>query len=1097
MYVKSLTLQGLQVLRLGDDAAPRAGHHLHRRAQRLRQVQRRRRPRLGHGRAGRQEPARRQDGGRHLRRHRRAARRSAGPRSALTIDNTDGALPIDYTEVTISRTMFRNGGSEYAINGTSCRLLDVQELLSDSGIGREMHVIVGQGQLDAVLRATPEERRGFIEEAAGVLKHRKRKEKALRKLEAMEANLTRVNDLTGEIRRQLGPLGRQAEAARRAAVIQADARDARLRLLADDLVQLHRARSSRRSPTRPPCVARRTEVEEALRRRPRSRLAALEQEAAGGRARAGPGPGALVRPVRAARAADLDRVAGRRAGAPARRGRARRRRPPGRDPEELRGAGRRGARAGAGAARRGRARPRTALEAAVAAPRRGRERRTPPSSSGWPRLVRAAADRREGLARLAGQVGARRSRIEAGEAEIGRLRRALVEQAPARAADAEREFAELEAQVAGDEEGEEGLDADYEQAAADARGRPRPRSSSWREAERAAERDRTSAAARARGARARACAARTAPPRCSPPPTAATASLGSVAALLHGRARPRGRRRRRPRLRPPTPSPSSRVDAAAAALAPAARRTTPAGPALLVGATARRATRPAGRALPDGRRAGPATSSTRPDARAPGRRRSCSTASRSSPTSPTPRRSSRRERRASPRSPPTATCSPRAASAAAAATAPSLLEVQAAVDETPRPRRRRRPAAASRRGSPSPAPQERRRRPRERGRGAPSSGCTTPTPGWPPSPSGSASSAPRSGRPRPRPSAPSAAIADASGPLEADRAELAELQRAPRRGQRRAGRGRGARHRRARPARREAARPPGRRDRGCGSTLRTARGAGPGAGRARRLPRAGRRATERAARERAAARRERRAREAAVAEAVARGADVRRSRCVATSLDAGRPRQRAAAEAARTERDGELASVRARGARACGDELRELTDTVHRDEVARTQQRLRIEALQAKARRGARHRPGRAGRGVRPAPARAAVARRPRRRARRPPSREPAAVRARGAGEAAAHGRARARRCSGRVNPLALEEFAALEERHEFLTEQLEDLKSSRARPARHRHARSTSGSSRSSPRPSTTPPRSSSASSRGCSPAARAGWCSPTPTTC
>ncbi|WP_157073251.1 chromosome segregation SMC family protein, partial [Kribbia dieselivorans] len=156
----------------------------------------------------------------------------------MTIDNTDGALPIDYTEVTISRTMFRHGGSEYAINGTSCRLLDIQELLSDSGIGREMHVIVGQGQLDAVLRATPEERRGFIEEAAGVLKHRKRKEKALRKLDAMEGNLARLGDLTGELRRQLGPLGRQAEAARKAAVIQADARDARLRLLADDLAQI-------------------------------------------------------------------------------------------------------------------------------------------------------------------------------------------------------------------------------------------------------------------------------------------------------------------------------------------------------------------------------------------------------------------------------------------------------------------------------------------------------------------------------------------------------------------------------------------------------------------------------------------------------------------------------------------------------------------------------------------------------------------------------------------------------------------------------------------------------------------------------------------
>src|SRR5438552_5591621 len=121
----------------------------------------------------------------------------------LTIDNTDGALPIDYTEVTISRLMFRSGDSEYAINGTPCRLLDVQELLSDSGIGRELHVVVGQGQLDQVLAAGPDERRGFIEEAAGVLKHRKRKEKALRKLEAMQANMTRVGDLAAELRRQL------------------------------------------------------------------------------------------------------------------------------------------------------------------------------------------------------------------------------------------------------------------------------------------------------------------------------------------------------------------------------------------------------------------------------------------------------------------------------------------------------------------------------------------------------------------------------------------------------------------------------------------------------------------------------------------------------------------------------------------------------------------------------------------------------------------------------------------------------------------------------------------------------------------------------
>lgn len=161
----------------------------------------------------------------------------------LTIDNSDGALPIDYSEVTISRILFRNGSSEYAINGETCRLLDVQELLSDSGLGREMHVIVGQGQLDAVLRATPEDRRGFIEEAAGILKHRRRKEKTLRKLEAMQANLTRLNDLAGEIRRQLKPLGRQAEVARRAQGIAATARDARARLLADDV---HRLRAELR-----------------------------------------------------------------------------------------------------------------------------------------------------------------------------------------------------------------------------------------------------------------------------------------------------------------------------------------------------------------------------------------------------------------------------------------------------------------------------------------------------------------------------------------------------------------------------------------------------------------------------------------------------------------------------------------------------------------------------------------------------------------------------------------------------------------------------------------------------------------------------------
>ncbi|MGB8402741.1 MAG: AAA family ATPase, partial [Mycobacterium sp.] len=154
----------------------------------------------------------------------------------LTIDNSDNALPIEYSEVSITRRVFRDGASEYEINGSSCRLMDVQELLSDSGIGREMHVIVGQGKLSEILESRPEDRRAFIEEAAGVLKHRKRKEKAVRKLDAMQANLARLTDLTTELRRQLKPLGRQAEMARRAQTIQADLRDARLRLAADDLV---------------------------------------------------------------------------------------------------------------------------------------------------------------------------------------------------------------------------------------------------------------------------------------------------------------------------------------------------------------------------------------------------------------------------------------------------------------------------------------------------------------------------------------------------------------------------------------------------------------------------------------------------------------------------------------------------------------------------------------------------------------------------------------------------------------------------------------------------------------------------------------------
>lgn len=166
---------------------------------------------------------------------------------SLTIDNTDHTLDIDYTEVTISRTIYRNGGSEYAINGSACRLLDIQELLSDTGLGQQMHVIVGQGRLDEILKADPSGHRAFIEEAAGILKHRKRKERALRKLKHTEANLARTDDLLHEIHRQLGPLGRQAKISRRAQSIQVSLRDAQARIYAEDAQKAMAKRAGLRS----------------------------------------------------------------------------------------------------------------------------------------------------------------------------------------------------------------------------------------------------------------------------------------------------------------------------------------------------------------------------------------------------------------------------------------------------------------------------------------------------------------------------------------------------------------------------------------------------------------------------------------------------------------------------------------------------------------------------------------------------------------------------------------------------------------------------------------------------------------------------------
>ncbi|ETT25755.1 chromosome partition protein smc [Rhodococcus aetherivorans] len=374
----------------------------------------------------------------------------------LTIDNSDGALPIEYSEVSITRRMFRDGAGEYEINGNSCRLMDVQELLSDSGIGREMHVIVGQGRLSAILESRPEDRRAFIEEAAGVLKHRKRKEKAVRKLDAMQANLARLTDLTAELRRQLKPLGRQAEVARRAQTIQADLRDAQLRLAADDLV-------TRRSE-----FADQDEQERVLRERldhvsaelddANAELARHEEAVA----RLTPGAeaasqtwfrlsalaerlGATVR-IAQERARHLDT-------APAVRD--------GQDPDEMEARADRIAEEEAelleavevahGTLEAAKEQLAVQEEAAAAAERAHLA------------AVRAVADRREGLARLAGQVDTVRTRAESIDAEVARLTVAI-EEARLRGVAAQAEFETAQARIDDLDAGEIDADAQHERA---------------------------------------------------------------------------------------------------------------------------------------------------------------------------------------------------------------------------------------------------------------------------------------------------------------------------------------------------------------------------------------------------------------------------------------------------------------------------------------------------------------------------------------------------------------------------------------------------------------------------------------------------------
>ena len=339
---------------------------------------------------------------------------------ALTIDNTDGALPIDYTEVTIARTLFRGGGSEYQINGTAVRLLDVAELLSDTGLGRQMHSVVGQGRLDAVLSATPEDRRGFIEEAAGVLKHRRRKERALRKLDSMAADLTRLTDLAAELNRQLGPLARQAAIARRARTIQAEVRDATARLLADDVVQAQALLAAGEADTAA-LERRRTALEEAE-QAARARLKELTAAEAG----AGQRLREASRTWEELTAAEQSLRALEQVAAERLRGLAAAPRPAqGTDPQELE----RRAQEAAAAEDEARAaidQARQLLTAATGA-RLEAEAAESRAESALSELTRREAERRETLARAGGRVASARSRHEAARSSLDQARAALGE----------------------------------------------------------------------------------------------------------------------------------------------------------------------------------------------------------------------------------------------------------------------------------------------------------------------------------------------------------------------------------------------------------------------------------------------------------------------------------------------------------------------------------------------------------------------------------------------------------------------------------------------------------------------------------------------
>jgi len=938
----------------------------------------------------------------------------------LTVDNHDGALPIEYTEVSITRRMYRSGESEYEINGDSCRLLDIQELLSDSGIGREMHVIVGQGQLDAVLHAKPEDRRAFIEEAAGVLKHRKRKEKALRKLDAMQANLNRLTDLTAELRRQLKPLGRQAEVARRAAGIQADLRDARLRLLADDLATL-RETLDKEIADESALRTRREEVEREL-GSVQARLAQLET------AHAQDAPilakaqetwyqlSALQERFRSTEQLASERLRHLSATGEDER--------PGRDPDQL-----------AAEAEKVRAQE-TALRAALQADqahlaeavqrRQGLERQLAEAEKALVEAVKSIAERRAGLAKLTGQVDAARSRAGAADEEIERHETAALE-ARERAELAEAGYEAARAETEGLDEEDAEL-VERHTAAVRAAEVAQAREKELADAERQAEREASEWGAReealALGLRRKDGAGTLLAAGDRVP-----GLLGSVAALLAV-----------------DPGYEAALAAALGALADAVGVSTvddvTAAVRLLKAQDAGRATlfvaspgptSPARPSLPDGTRWAldvvRCSAGVRPALeRALGdvvfvadldRARELVTA--------------RPELRAVT---PDGDVVGAWAAAGGSTKAQSYIEVQAAVDEA---RQRRSEATArleelraqldgaqtevaAREEEVAAAAEVRRHAEGQRN----SAGRRLAELG----------AAARSARAEADRLA--AAWANAEAARDRTLVGLTDLEEKLRAAE-------------ATPIEddpdsaerdRLAVLVPQARQNEMEVRLavRTAEErVGALAGRADALARQA--AAERAARERAAARRAARARGARIAEAVAAGARYALER-IAVSL-ATAAAQRDEIAAARSTREAELSEVRGSAGRLAAD-LERLTSEVHRDEVARAEQRLRIEQLEAKAAEDfgvdvdtllAEYGPGV---DVPPTAAEVAAAE-----AAKKPVPQPAQY-DRAIQEKRAAKAERDLNLLGKVNPLALEEFAALEERYKFLSDQLEDLKATR-----------------------------------------------------